>query len=96
VAKKTNKRGCFDFLKPHKINTIFTIIILALPILKERVPLEQGGFVVERYSPIVLVGSYIWLRDLYALILMLGFSLFVYITTSIGTVLLKKVLRLFK
>lgn len=86
VAKK--KKG--NLLKPRWPNTLLTLVILALPILRERVPLEEGGFVIERYSPLVLVGSYAWLKDWCALLLMLGFSLFVYVAASIAVFLFSK------
>jgi len=94
MSKKRKWSGYFYFLKPNKLNTILTFIVLALPILKERVPLEEGGFVIERYSPIVLIGSYVWLKELYVLILMLGFSLLVYIMASIGVALFGKFTKL--
>ena len=78
------------FLKPQRINVIVTLIILVLPILQERVSLEQGGFVVERYSPIFMTVTYVWLRGWYELLLMLGFSLFVYVVTSLLNALLTK------
>lgn len=70
------------FLKPKLLNTLLTIVILSLPLLKERVPFPEGGFVVERYAPIVLIGSYLWLRDFFPFIQMIGFSLLIYFTTS--------------
>jgi len=79
-----------NFLKLRWTNTLLTLIILTLPILREKVQLEEGGFVVVRYSPIVLVGSYAWLKDWYPFLLMLGFSLFVYIVTSAAIMLFKK------
>lgn len=85
-----------NFLKPRWINALLTLIILALPILRERVQLEEGGFVVVRYSPIVLVGSYAWLKDWYPFLLMLGFSLFIYVVVSATITLLNKLLKFSK
>ena len=81
------------FLRPKLLNVITTIVVLTLPLLKERVQLPEGGFVVERYTPIVLIGSYVWLRDPYPLLLMIGFSLVVYIVVSVALATLSKLFR---
>ena len=91
VQKKTG-----NFLKLRWTNALLTLIILALPILRERVQLEEGGFVIARYSPLILVGSYAWLRDWYPFLLMLGFSLFVYIVTSAAIKLFGKLFKFWK
>ena len=85
-----------NFLKLRWTNSLLTLIVLTLPILREKVQLEEGGFVVVRYSPIVLVGSYAWLKDWYPFLLMLGFSLFVYIATSTAILLFGKLFKFWK
>jgi hypothetical protein len=85
-----------NFLKPRWINILLTLIVLALPILREKVQLEDGGYVIARYSPLVLVGSYAWLKDWYPFLLMLGFSLFVYIATSTAIILFGKLFKFWK
>ena len=82
-----------NFLKLRWTNTLLTLIVLALPILREKVQLEEGGFVIARYSPLMLVGSYAWLKDWYPFLLMLGFSLFVYIATSTAILLFEKLFK---
>ena len=79
-----------NFLKLRWTNSLLTLAILTLPILREQVQLEEGGFVIARYSPLILVGSYAWLKDWYPFLLMLCFSLFVYILTSAAVTLFKK------
>ena len=70
-----------DFLKPKILNVILTLIILALPLFSENVPLsDDGPYVVERYSPLFLLIGYIILLDFYALFLMICFSLLIYIS----------------
>ena len=72
------------FLKPKKLNTIITLVVLILPILSERVPLSPNGpYVVENYSPIVLIFSYAFLGDLFPFFQMLCFSLLIYILVSL-------------
>ena len=72
----------FNWLKPTWLNILVTLGVLALPLFKERVPLEAGKFAVERYQPIVLLGVYIWTLDWQPIFLMLGYCLLVYIVVS--------------
>ena len=90
------KKKSGNFLKPRWINTLLTLVILALPILRERVQLEEGGFEIVRYSPIVLLALYVWLKDWYPFLLMLGFSLFVYVVVSATITLLNKLFKFSK
>jgi len=85
-----------NFLKPRWINILLTLFVLALPILREKVLLEDGGYIIDRYSPLVLVGSYVWLKDWYPFLMMLGFSLFIYIVTSATITLFDKLFKVWK
>ena len=72
----------FNFLKPRWVNVLITLIILSLPILRERAVLPTGGFEVVAYRPIFLLASYLQMGDYYPFFLMVGFSLFVYLAVS--------------
>ncbi|MBN2567438.1 hypothetical protein JXB02_05130 [Candidatus Woesearchaeota archaeon] len=71
-----------SFLRPRRGNVLVTFIVLALPILKEHVQLEEGGIVVWRYIPLQITFLYAWFGDWRAFLLMVGFSLFVYVVVS--------------
>ena len=71
------------FIKPKFINTSLAVIILSLPLLKERVQLPTGEFVDERYIPFHLIFTYLQMRDYFPFVQMIGFSLFVYFVVSV-------------
>lgn len=75
-------RKFIDLLKPRIVNVVITLIVLLIPFLRERVLLPDGSYVVEFYSPLVLIISYIRLLDFYPLFQMLMFSLLIYVVIS--------------
>jgi hypothetical protein len=81
------------FLKPQISNVAITILILSLPLIRERAPIATGGYEEVFYRPIFLLTAYLQMEEFYGLLLMSGFSLFVYLVVSI---LLALFFRLFK
>ena len=71
-----------DFLKPRPVNTIITLVIASLPLLRERVVLPSGGYEIARYRPIFLLADYLQMQDLYPFLLMLGFCALIYVVVS--------------
>lgn len=83
----------FRFLKPQISNVVITVLILSLPLIRERAPVATGGYEEAFYRPIFLLTAYLQMGEFYAMLLMIGFSLVVYFAVSI---LLTLLLRLFK
>ena len=82
------------FLKPKTVNVLLTLLIISLPLLREQVQLPTGGYEIARYRPIFLLTSYLQMQDWQPFLLMIGFSLVVYLAVSgvvsIASTLLKK------
>ena len=72
-----------DFLKPRLLNTLLTVGVLCLPLLRERVMLPEGGYEVAVYRPIFLLASYLQMQDWPPFFLMVGFSLVIYFVVSV-------------
>lgn len=70
------------FLIPRLPNTLVTLVILSLPLIRERAVLPEGGYVVATYRPVVMLYSYLRLRDFYPFFLMFCFSMIVYLAVS--------------
>lgn len=90
-------RISLDFLKPRRINTLLTLIILSLPIIWEKTPLPTGvGNAVAAYRPIFLLATYLQTNDYYPFFQMVGFSLAIYFVVSVVVVIASRLLRLLK
>ncbi|OIP74401.1 MAG: hypothetical protein COU63_03025 [Candidatus Pacebacteria bacterium CG10_big_fil_rev_8_21_14_0_10_36_11] len=57
------------FLKPNWLTIVLFSILLMLP-------------VIDGYPALVLIFSYLWLGELYGLLLILGFTILAYIVAS--------------
>ncbi|MGK5091546.1 hypothetical protein WDW89_05950, partial [Deltaproteobacteria bacterium TL4] len=71
-----------DFLKPRSVNTIITLVIVSLPLLREHAVLPSGGYEIARYRPIFLLVDYLQMKEWYPFLLILGFCTFIYIVVS--------------
>lgn len=70
-------------LSPDKVKVFVSLIILSLPLWKENIPIESGGVVVERVIPITLLPMYVVQGgDFQAILLILGFYVFVYLVVA--------------
>jgi len=82
-----------SFLKPRIYNVLATIAVLSLPLIRERARYPEGGFEIVTYRPIFLLTSFLQMNDLKPFLLMLGFSLFVYIVVSTILSLIIKLMK---
>lgn len=80
------------FLKPDIFKIMLLISILALPIFRENVPLENGSFTIERLSPILFYPIYIIQGEYFGLFMMICFATVVYLSISLLLAFLKKAL----
>ena len=85
-----------NFLKPRLLNTLLTLIIFSLPLLRERARLPEGGYEMVHYRPIFLLASYLQMQDWYPFFLMVGFSLVIYFAASLIVILLTPVWKKIK
>lgn len=70
-------------LSPDRVKVLVSLVVLSLPLWKERIPVESGGVVVERVIPITLLPAYIVNGgDFQSLLLLLGFYVFVYVIVA--------------
>lgn len=70
-------------LSPDRVKVLVSLVVLSLPLWKERIPVESGGVVVERVIPITLLPAYIVHGvDFQSLLLLLGFYVFVYVIVA--------------
>ena len=81
------------FLKPKTVNVLLTLLIISLPLLREQVQLPTGGYEIARYRPIFLLTSYLQMQDWYPFLLMIGFTLAVYVGVSIVVAITSKLLK---
>jgi len=72
-----------QFLRPRTVNVLLTLLVLSVPLIKERAPLPSGGYEVVVYRPIFLFTAYLQMNDYYPFVLMVGFSLAVYLAVSV-------------
>lgn len=70
------------FLYPRLSNVVITLLVISLPLIKERVQLPTGEYEVVMYRPIFLLASYLQMNDYYPFFLMVCFSLVVYVVVS--------------
>ncbi|MBS3109069.1 hypothetical protein J4227_00900 [Candidatus Woesearchaeota archaeon] len=85
----------FGFLRPTIVNVTLTLLVLLLPIMHENVQLPDGGTVQDTYAPMQLIVAYIYLGDLYPLMLMFGYALAVYIAISLIILAVTRVNKFF-
>lgn len=83
----------FKFLKPRLANVLLTLIVLSLPILRERAWLPTGGYVVAAYRPILMLVSYLQIKAYYQFFLTVSFSLVVYAVVSVVVTVVSKLLK---
>ena len=81
--KLMKRNNVFFFLKPRLLNVLLMVIVLCLPLLRERVVLPEGGYEVAVYRPIFLLASYLQMQDWPPFFLMVGFSLVIYFVVSV-------------
>ena len=81
------------FLKPRTVNVLLTLLIISLPLLREQVQLPTGGYEIATYRPIFLLTSYLQMQDWYPFLLMIGFTLAVYVGVSIVVAITSKLLK---
>jgi hypothetical protein len=82
-----------SFLKPRIYNVLATLAVLSLPLIRERARYPEGGFEIATYRPIFLLTSYIQMNEFKPVLLILGFSLLVYVVVSIILALVIKFLK---
>jgi len=81
------------FLSPRLVNILITLVVISLPLLRERVQLPEGGYEIVWHRPIILLVLYPQMNEYYAFFLMVGFSLLIYLVVSAVLVLASKVLK---
>jgi hypothetical protein len=84
----------FRFLRPTKINIGLAAVVSLLPFIVEHVQLENGGVVIERYSPAQLLIGYAFMGEIAAFVMVVGLCLVIYFFSSLIILLLRKLGKL--
>src|SRR3989339_585044 len=94
-ASRCGRMNCMSlkFLKPRIGNVLLTLVVISLPLLREQVQLPTGGYEIARYRPVFLLTSYLQMQDWYPFLLMIGFTLAVYVGASIVVAITSKLLK---
>ena len=80
--KKARCENCCGYLKPKLISSLFTLVVLALPFVREGT---------SRSSPLLLAIAHIKLGEFYPLLLIIFLAFYVYLVISLLVLFVAKV-----